>query len=179
MFSLKTKTKHPIFLKTNSYSVIVSDPNVIKNCVFEIHKFHVNCSQSKTTSDSWSLFSLLFWNLHEKLHTSQLRKLVVLQGRLDRSRFGATPWGLCFSFFFSSNIKILWKKKKIYIYIYIYAYIAQWTYYNPVLSASSREDEKALVQDVASLQSTSLSFPLPHYPQRISFRHLPRRLCRT
>ena len=62
--------------------------------------------------DKWFLvaFSLLFWNLHEKLHTSQLRKLVVLQGRLDRSRFGATPWGLCFSFFFSSNSKILWKK---------------------------------------------------------------------
>ena len=107
----KNKT-FPIFLKTNSYSGIVSDPNVIKNCVFEIHKFHVNCSQSKTTSESWSLFSLLFWNLHEKLHTSQLRKLVVLQGRLDRSRFGATPWGLCFSFFFSSNIKILWKTNK-------------------------------------------------------------------
>ena len=117
IFSHKKKNKNknktfPIFLKTNSYCVIVSYPNVIKNCVFEIHKFHVNCSQSKTTSDSWSLFSLLFWNLHEKLHTSQLSKLVVPQGRLDRSRFGATPWGLCFSFFFSSNIKILWKKKK-------------------------------------------------------------------
>ena len=119
--------------------------------------------------DKWFFvaFPLLFWNLHEKLHTSQLSKLVVLQGRLDRSRFGATPWGFCFSFFFSSNIKILWKK-------YSTVHILQ----SSLVSVISRRWKGFSVG--RSLSPIHLPpFSPSYYPQRISFRHQPRRLCRT